>query len=56
MARKKKEHRVLNCKIRRDVWEMLDVYCSETGINKTFVTEKALEQYLKKQKKAVENE
>ena len=46
MARQKKEFKALNCKLQSNIWDKLDEYCKETGANKTFVVEKALNQYL----------
>ena len=47
MARIKKDGKFLNCYIRKDIFEKLELYCNDTSIPKTAVVEKALEQYLK---------
>lgn len=46
MARQKKEFKALNCKLESNIWDKLDEYCKETGANKTFVVEKALNNFL----------
>ena len=47
MSRQKKEFKALNCKLEVSIWDALDEHCSSTGRNKTFVVEKAIQQYLK---------
>ena len=46
MARQKKEFKALNCKLQSNIWDKLDEYCKETGASKTFVVEKALNNFL----------
>ena len=51
MSRQKKEFKALNCKLETIIWEALDEHCKDTGTNKTFVVEKAVEQYLQNYQK-----
>ena len=51
MPRAKKEGTYLNIKLRQDLYDRLAAYCAESGMPKTAVTEKALEQYLDKKMK-----
>ena len=51
MPRAKKEGTYLNIKLRQDLYDRLCEYCEESGMPKTTVTEKALEQYLDKKMK-----
>lgn len=44
--RAKKEYVPTAIKLRADIAERLDQYKERTGVNKTFVIEKAVEQYL----------
>ena len=46
MARQKKEFKALNCKLESNIWDKLDEYSKDTGANKTFVVEKALNNFL----------
>lgn len=46
MSRQKKEFKALNCKLESTIWDALDEHCKETGSNKTFVVEKAVQKYL----------
>lgn len=48
MARAKKDGQYFNCYLRKDILERLTAYSDETGIPKTFVVEKALQNYLDK--------
>ena len=48
MTRVKKDGKFLNCFIKREILEHLTAYSDETGIPKTFVVEKALQEYLDK--------
>ena len=54
MARQSKPHKPINCKMRADLWDELDSYCSDMGTTKTFVIEKAVSEYLQKHKKQKE--
>ena len=47
MSREKKDAKALNCKLTSSTWDALDEHCKETGTNKTFVVEKAVQKYLK---------
>lgn len=47
MPRAKKEGTYLNIKLRQDLYDRLCEYCEESGMPKTSVTEKALDQYLR---------
>jgi predicted transcriptional regulator len=51
MPRQKKDARPLNIKLQTEVYDLLDKYTADTGVPKTVVVEKALAEYLKKQKK-----
>ena len=44
--KKNKEFVATGIKLRADLAERLEAYKTETGVNKTFVIEKALEKYL----------
>lgn len=46
MAGRKKEYVPTAIKLRADISERLDKYKERTGVNKTFVIEKAVEEYL----------
>lgn len=50
MARAKKNGEFVNCKIRQDIADRLNAYSEETMIPKTAVVEKAIEEYLNKNK------
>ena len=52
MARIKKDGKFLNCYIRKDIFEKLELYCNDTSIPKTAVVEKSLEMYLKEIEKS----
>jgi hypothetical protein len=45
MPRKKKDAKVLNIKLARDVSDLLEKFCEESGMSKTIATEKILSQY-----------
>ena len=47
MPRKKKDARYLNIKLSSDIYEQLDKFCAETGINKTVATEEIMERFFK---------
>lgn len=51
MPRPAKEYRVINCKIDKDIADMLDKFSSDTGISKTATVEKALKMYIAHYKK-----
>ena len=46
MPRQKKDAKILNIKLNREIHEMLVCFCDETGMSKTVATEKILSQYL----------
>lgn len=46
MARPKKDGVYFSCYLRKDIFTMLSNYSERTGIPKTFLVEKALEDYL----------
>lgn len=52
MPRAKKDAKVLNIKLDREVYDNLEKFCDETGMNKTVATEKmltrCLEEYFEK--------
>ena len=50
MARAKKNGEFVNCKIRQDIADRLNLYSEETMIPKTAIVEKAIEEYLNKNK------
>lgn len=45
MSREKKDAKILNIKLNRDVHEQLEQFCAESGMSKTTATEKILAQY-----------
>ena len=47
MPREKKDARHLNIKLSSDIYDQLDRFCAETGINKTAATEKIMEEFFK---------
>ena len=51
MPRPSKEHRVLNCKLDKEIADMLDEFSSNTGLPKTTTVEKALKMYFEHYKK-----
>lgn len=46
MRKPKKDGRSLNCIIERELFEQLEVYCSNVGQTKTIAVERALAVYL----------
>ena len=50
MAREKKDGKMTNFYLDKDVVELLEKYSEETGIPKTTIVEKAIKEYLKKKK------
>ncbi len=55
MPRQKKESKVLNINLAIDIWNDLESFCEETGIEKTTAVErmlrKCLDDYFKKDEK-----
>ena len=47
MPREKKDARYLNIKLSSDIYDQLDRFCAETGINKTAATEKIMKRFFK---------
>ncbi len=47
MPREKKDARYLNIKLSSEIYDQLDRFCAETGINKTAATEKIMERFFK---------
>ena len=45
MSRTKKDAKMLNVKLAKDVSDELEKFCEETGITKTIAVEKILHQY-----------
>ena len=45
MSRMKKDAKILNIKLDREVHEQLEQFCDETGMNKTIAVEKILHRY-----------
>lgn len=48
MSRRKKDYKALNCLVYSNIWDRLDEHCKDIGTNKTFIVEKALQEYLDK--------
>lgn len=48
MARNKKDGRIFNCYLRSEIYDLLDKYSIKTGLTKTLVTERAIEQFLRR--------
>ena len=46
MPRTAKDHKVLNCKIDKEVSDILEDFSERTGISKTATVEKALRKYI----------
>ena len=47
MPREKKDARYLNIKLSSYIYDQLDRFCKETGLNKTVATEKIMEKFFK---------
>lgn len=45
MPRQKKDAKILNIKLAREISNQLEQFCEESGISKTVATEKILSQY-----------
>lgn len=45
MSRTKKDAKMLNIKLAKDVSDELEAFCDETGVTKTVAVEKILHQY-----------
>ena len=46
MPRTKKDAKILNVKLDREIHERLDQFCDETGMTKTIALERILNQFL----------
>ena len=46
MSREKKDAKILNIKLDREIHELLEQFCNESGMTKTIAVEKILAQYL----------
>ena len=46
MSRTKKDAKILNIKLDREIHEQLETFCDESGMTKTIAVEKILAQYL----------
>ena len=46
MSRTKKDAKLLNIKLEREIHEQLERFCDESGMTKTMATEKILAQFL----------
>ena len=51
MPQKKKDFKLLNCKLEKTVAEKLDKFIEETGLSKTAAVEKALIKYIEQYNK-----
>lgn len=47
MPRQKKDAKILNIKLAREISDQLEQFCEETGVSKTIATEKILSKYFK---------
>lgn len=48
MPRQKKNAKILNIKLDRDISDQLEQFCDETGMSKTIAVEKILAQYFER--------
>ena len=48
MPRQKKDAKILNIKLAREISDQLEQFCEESGMFKTVATEKILSQYFEK--------
>ncbi len=46
MPQRKKDYRLLNCKIEKEVADKLDKFTEDTGLSKTVTVEKALSKFI----------
>lgn len=56
MSRTKKDAKILNIKLDREIHELLEQFCDESGMTKTIAVEKILAQYLAHYFERPENE
>lgn len=48
MSRSKKDAKFLNMKLDREIYDLLEKFCEETGMTKTMATEKIMDQFFEK--------
>lgn len=48
MSRLKKDAKFLNMKLDREIYDLLEKFCDETGMTKTMATEKIMDQFFEK--------
>lgn len=48
MPRQKKDAKILNIKLAKEISDQLEQFCEESGISKTVATEKILSKYFEK--------
>jgi predicted transcriptional regulator len=48
MGREKKNYESLNCKLDKEIAEMLSRFCEETGLSKTVTVERAVKMYVER--------
>lgn len=51
MARQAKDFKNLNCKVDKEVSDLLEKFIADTGLSKTATVEKALDEYINKYNK-----
>lgn len=56
MPRQKKDAKILNIKLAREISNQLEQFCEESGISKTVVTEKNLSKYFEEYFSRLEEE
>lgn len=56
MPRQKKDAKILNIKLAREISDQLEQFCEESGISKTVVTEKILSKYFEEYFSRLEEE
>lgn len=56
MPRQKKDAKILNIKLAREINNQLEQFCEESGISKTVATEKALSKYFEEYFSRLEEE
>lgn len=47
MPRKKKEYSTVSIKMEKEIFELMDAYCEDTGVPKTALIERAVSEYVK---------
>lgn len=56
MPRQKKDAKILNIKLAREISNQLEQFCEESGISKTVATEKTLSKYFEEYFSRLEEE